>query len=164
MEENKEINTVETVEEADFGLEKIRKRYRIKGTDDYIEIDLGDINLPGRAKEAQKNITDYMTKNTKKAEKADKEKNIDAQLKLLTDCDIYVKNQINYIFKSDVCKIIFGDTSSISVTREGEYYFECFLNAAFAIIEKEYDVRMTKLSLRTKAYTDKKGMHPAYKK
>ena len=164
MEENKEVKVTETAEEFEFIVPQNKKRYRVSGTDDYIEIDLGEINLPRRAKEARKNIADYMTKHTKKAEKADAEKDIDAQIKLLTDCDIYVKNQINYIFNSDVCGIVFGNTSSISVTREGEYYFENFLNAAFSIIEKEYDVRLTKLSLRTKAYTDKKGMHPAYKK
>lgn len=135
-------------------------KYRISGTDGYIEIHPGDIELPKRLQKAERAISEYASTKLRKINT----KNIDETFEILEATDNFIKEQINYIFGYDISSIIFGSSSSISITIDGEYYFECFLNAIIPILEKEYKQRIKKLDLRVKSYTNQKGKHPALKK
>lgn len=153
-----------------FQIEKTR--YYFPDKTRYIELDEGDVNLPSRLVEARKKIIEYSENLAKKygvnglddiskVSSGDIEKDIE----VLRDADVYIRNQINFILDDESgSQNAFGNASCISVTKNGEYYFENFLNALIDVVNAAFDARINKIKMRIKTYTDRKGMHPAYKK
>lgn len=153
-----------------FQVEKTR--YHFPDKKHYIDIDAGDINLPTRLVESRKQIIEYSEKLSKqyniegvndisKVSTGDIEKDIS----VLREVDDFIKEKINYILDDENgARNVFGNASCISVTNNGEYYFENFLNALVDVVNAEYDTRIDKVKMRIKTYTDRKGMHPAYKR
>ena len=148
-----------------------RDRYYLGDSDKFIEIDSADMNFPTRMAEAARNIETYFEEIRKKYNLKDtddlndiKTGKIEEDLSIFSDSDKFIKEKLNYVFDYDVSSVIFGNASCLTVTAKGEYYFENFLNAIMPIIEKTFDVRLKKLNMRVKSYTNRKGSHPAYRK
>lgn len=153
----------------DFDIETIR--YKLGKSDKYIEIDPSDLNLPVRFNTAIENIRNYAKSLSEKhgIKNIDDISNINTgdinmDISEISGADEYVRSQINEIFMYDVSSVAFGQASSLSVTANGEYYFEKFLNAVIPVINDEFNARIKKIEIRIKKYTDKKGQHPALKK
>lgn len=153
-----------------FQIEKTRYYFPDKAH--YIEIDAGDINLPTRLVEARKQIIEYSTNFAKELgvdNLDDVSKvgtgDIDKDIAVLRGVDDFIRERINYILDDENgAQNAFGAASCISVTKNGEYYFENFLNALIDVVNAEFNIRIDKTKSRIKTYTDKKGLHPAYKK
>lgn len=153
-----------------FSVEKTR--YYLPDRVHYIDIDAGDVNFPTRLIEARKEIIEYSGNIAKiyNIEGLDDiatvtTGDIEKDVLVLREADEFIKGKINKILNDDNASTnIFGNASSISVTKNGEYYFENFLNALIDVINVEFDTRIDKIKMRVKKYTDRKGLHPAYKK
>lgn len=161
-------NNIPDTEEYEVTLAAKRTPIRIKGTDTYFYMDFGDTDFPNRLLKGRKEIAEFFES---KREELGVENITDVKirdysveeiehiLEVSKEIDNFIKNQINNIFGYDVCKDVFGIASSISVSRQGEYYFDNFLNSVLPIVEKEYDVRINATNERIKKYTDQKGKH-----
>lgn len=148
----------------DFEIETTK--YRIGKTDKYIEINTDDINLPVRLEEACKNIDAYFENKRKEygisevedVFDSDKLGSVTNSLEAITAADLYVREQINYAFDSDVCTLAFGKANCMSVCKDKmTYYYENFLNAMMKVIEKEYNIKLNAVSSKARAYINKKG-------
>lgn len=155
---------VKTNKEKVINFEIEKTRYRLGNSDRYIEIDDGDLNLPVRFQEIGEDIQKYF--NELKDKFGIKDLNdvnnistgdIAKDVEELKNTDAFVKEKINYAFGYDVSSVAFGSASCISTTKNGEYYFENFLNAVLPLIEKEFDVRIKKVSTKAQAYIKQKG-------
>lgn len=148
-----------------------KTRYYLGNSDRFVEVDEGDMNFPVRIKQIRKEINDYIDRLKAKYGIKDiddianvKTGNEEEELQIISDTDLFIKDRLNYAFDYDVSSAAFGSASCLSVTENGEYYFENFLNSILPVIEATFGVRIDKLSVRIKKYTDKKGLHPAFKK
>lgn len=143
-----------------------RKKYRLGKSDRYVEIDTGDFNIIQRFEQANREITDYLDKLSKKYGINGIEDvgnistgDISKDIEQLKETDEFLKNKIDCIFNYEVSKIVFGNASCVSVTSNGEYYFENFLNSVIPVLEKEFSTRIDKLSVRSKEYLAQKGKY-----
>lgn len=148
-----------------------RTRYYLGDSEQFIEIDEGDMNMPIRIQQMKKDIDEYIDSLKTKYGINDiddlgsiKTGDVDEEIQVFVETDNFIKDKFNYAFDYDVSAAAFGNASSLSVTEKGEYYFESFFNAVVPVIEKTFDTRIDKLGVRVKKYTDRKGMHPALKK
>lgn len=168
---NKTQNINENNYSIDFEIERTPVRLGKSGRVFYM--DFNDTNFPVRLQEGRNEIGKFLE--SKSAElgindisdlDADKlnTDDIDKILQITKGIDDFIKSKIDYIFGYEISKDVFGIASSVSVTKNGEYYFDNFLNALLPLIEREYQVRMKATNERVKQYTDRKGMHPALKK
>ncbi len=132
-----------------FEIEKTK--FRLGNSDKVIEIDTGDLNFVTRFTDAQSKISAYLE--TLNINTGSTEKDVEA----LKQADLFMKEQINYIFDYDVSSAVFGNASCMSVTKKGEYYFENFIGAILPVIEHEFGVRIDKMSTRAKQYMQMKG-------
>lgn len=73
---------------------------------------------------------------------------------MLEEFDSKVKEQINYIFNSDVSSVAFGNFSSVAVY-EGEAAFKKFLDAILPEVEKELEKEHEKSQKNVASYVDK---------
>ena len=169
--ENKTPELLENEFAVDFEAE--RTPVRLGKSDRYFYMDFNDTNFPIRLKQGREDIATFLEE--KRAElgvedvgqlqaKEHTVEEIEKTIAISTEIDNFIKNKVNFIFGYDVSKDVFGIASSVSVTRNGEYYFDSFLNAVLPLVEKEYQVRIQATNERIKKYTDRKGMHPALKK
>jgi hypothetical protein len=156
-----------------FDFETERTPVRLGKSDRYFYMDFNDTNFPSRLKQGREDISKYLEEKRKELGIEDinqlqaKEhtiEEIEKTINISNEIDSFIKNRMNYIFGYDVSRDVFGDTSSVSVTRKGEYYFDNFLNSVLPLVEREYQVRIQATNERIKKYVDKKGMHPALKK
>lgn len=149
-----------------------RTRYYFPNKTHYIEIDAGDINLPTRLIEARKQMIEYSEKLAKQHDIQGIDDisevstgDIEKDITILQEADAFIRDRINYILDdTNGSQNAFGNASCISVTKNGEYYFENFLNALVDVVNAEFDTRIEKVKMRVKTYTDRKGMHPAFKR
>lgn len=155
MNVNIEANAPQSEEySVDIGAE--RTPIRIKGTDRYFYMDFGDTEFPNRLNKARKEIISF-----RESQKAEKEAaNREETLAVLESLDGNIRSALNKAFGYDVCADVFGDVSTIGITAGGEFYFENFVNALIPIIEKEYGVRLNRMSTRTQTYMSQKGKYP----
>ncbi len=160
------------MEKKIFNFEVKKTRYYFPDEVRFIEFDSGDVDLPLRLVDTRKEIIEYSENLSKKYNVSginDISKistgNIDEDIKILRDADSFIKDRINHILDDEnASQVAFGNASCISVTKNGEYYFENFLNALVDVVNAEFDTRIEKIKTRIKKYTDKKGSHPALKK
>lgn len=110
------------------------KEYQI-GDDEnaVIRINTADVGILARLNEAVKNIEQIQ----KKYENAEKAENTDA-IQLITECDKDIREQINYIFGSDVCTVAFGEINSLSLVG-GKPIFENFLEVLIPVMQADFE-------------------------
>lgn len=141
---------------------------RLGKSDRYIYMNFDDTEFPNRLLKGRKEIGEYLeskrvalgVENIDEIKSKDySAEEIEQVLSLSEEIDRYIKDRLNYIFNYDMCRDVFGNVSSISVTRNGEYYFDNILNAILPFVEKEYNVRINTTNERMKKYTDQKGKH-----
>lgn len=104
------------------------KEYQI-GDDEnaVIRINTADVGILARLNEAVKNIEQIQ----KKYENAEKAENTDA-IQLITECDKDIREQINYIFGSDVCTVAFGEINCLSLAG-GKRFLKTSLKCLFLL-------------------------------
>ena len=156
---------------VDFETEKTP--VRLGKSDRYFYMDFNDTNFPIRLKQSREDIAVFLEEKRTELGVEDisqlqaKEytaEEIEKTVAISNEIDAFIKNKVNYIFGYDICKNVFGNASSVSVTKKGDYYFDSFLNSVLPLVEREYQVRMQASNERIRKYTDKKGMHPALRK
>lgn len=110
------------------------KEYQI-GDDEnaVIRINTTDVGILARLNEAVKNIEQIQ----KKYENAEKAENTDA-IQLITECDKDIREQINYIFGSDVCTVVFGEINCLSLVG-GKPIFENFLEVLIPVMQTDFE-------------------------
>lgn len=169
--EHKTTESLENEFAVDFEAE--RTPVRLGKSDRYFYMDFNDTNFPVRLKQGREDIATFLEKKRTELGVEDigqlqaKEhtvEEIEKTIAISTEIDNFIKSKVNFIFGYDVSKDVFGIASSVSVTRNGEYYFDNFLNSVLPLVEREYQVRIKATNERIKKYTDRKGMHPALKK
>lgn len=73
----------------------------------------------------------------------------------LSAADKTVKEQLNYIFGSDVCTPAFGVANVLSPVESGGTLFEAFMTAFMPIIEKDINASLTAAKINLESKTDK---------
>ena len=96
-----------------------------------IYVQASDFNIKIRARQAQKNIRDLLGE----LDKVNPE-NEEAFADILEDIDKKVREQINFIFNSDVSQPVFGACSPLMSLKNGMSYIEAFLDAILPELEK----------------------------
>lgn len=96
-----------------------------------IYVQASDFNIKVRARQAQKNIGALL----EEIDKATPE-NEDTFTDVLEDIDKKVREQINFIFNSDVSEPVFGACSPLMSLKSGKSYVEAFLDAIIPELEK----------------------------
>lgn len=105
-----------------------------------------DFNLPNRIDQSMKAIEQI----AEKYRDANKGNNSAAEM---AACDTAIREQINYIFDSDVCSVAFGNTNCASMAGGSPIYAN-FLNAIIPEIEKCIDEEKKKSEKNIAKYTD----------
>lgn len=110
------------------------KEYQI-GDDEnaVIRINTTDVGILARLNEAVRNIEQIQ----KKYENAEKAESTDA-IQLITECDKDIREQINYIFCSDVCTAAFGEVNCLSLVG-GKPIFENFLEVLIPVMQADFE-------------------------
>lgn len=96
-----------------------------------IYVQASDFNIKVRARQAQKNIGDLLEEINKVSPE-----NEEAFTDVLEDIDKKVREQINFIFNSDVSEPVFGACSPLMSLKSGKSYVEAFLDAIIPELEK----------------------------
>lgn len=133
------------------------EKVRLGNSDKYIFFNTADMTFPVRANEVKKNVEKYIGK-IKETE------DIDEQIEEIQKSEKYLREQINYLFGYEVSDTVFGGASCLTLAPDGDPLFAKFLNAAFELINQQFDCRIAKLKNKVKTYTDRKGLHPALRK
>lgn len=126
------------------------KEYSINGDESrVIRINTTDLAIFDRIKKAMSNIDD-ISKEYKNAEpKTDDEAN-----ELFVSADKRVREQINYIFDSDVSSVAFGNTNCFSIVFSNQQpLFYNFLNAIIPTIRSDIEKVMTGQNKNVAKYT-----------
>lgn len=110
-----------------------------------IQFNPNDINILNRIELAIKNI-DLISEKYKSVNESDN------PIKLFNDCDKDIRENINYIFGSDVCTVAFGNANCMSISN-GEPIHINFLNAVVPIIKQEIKAEQKKSAKRIEKYT-----------
>lgn len=79
--------------------------------------------------------------------------NDDEANELFVSADLKIREQINYIFNSDVCTSAFGNTNCLSLCDDGSTLFENFINAVVPIIKKDIAEAQKKQEKHIERYT-----------
>lgn len=172
---NVNIDSTNQIPENEFcvDFETERTSVRLGKSDRYFYMDFNDTNFPIRLKQGREEIAAFLeNKRTELgiediSELQTKEltvEEVEKTIAISDEIDNFIKNKVNFIFGYDISSTVFGIASSVSVTRNGDYYFDSFLNSVLPLVEREYNVRLKATNERIKKYTDRKGMHPALKK
>lgn len=112
-----------------------------------IHINTTDFAILDRIKKAMSNI-DSISKEYENVEpKNDEDTNI-----LFVSADKKIKEQIDYIFNSDVSSVVFGNTSCMSLTG-GQPIFMNFLNAIIPIIHFDIEKEINNQNKKVAKYT-----------
>jgi len=174
MNVNIERNTAQLPEdEFSVAFETEKTPVRLGKSDRYFYMDFNDTNFPVRLKQAREEIAQFLE--NKRTElgienvgdlqiKEHSHEEIEKTVEITKEIDAFIKNRVDFIFGYEVSEVVFGCASSVSVTRNGDYYFDSFLNSVLPLVEREYGIRLKATNERVKKYTDRKGMHPALKK
>ena len=126
------------------------KEYSINGDESrVIRINTTDFAIFDRIKKAMSTIDD-ISKEYKNAEpKTDDEAN-----ELFVSADKKVREQINYIFDSDVSSVAFGNTNCFSIVFSNKQpLFYNFLNAIIPTIRSDIEKVMTSQNKNVAKYT-----------
>ena len=135
----------------DEGLEEIM----INGDENrIIRFNPNDYNILIRADEAENNIIEKLKPLGEIKVNADgtaDTENLTEQLKAI---DKAVKEEINYIFNSNVSDVIFGNTSTLT-SSNGEFLVEKFIKAVMPIVTERIESEARASDKRMSKHTDK---------
>lgn len=125
------------------------KKYTINGDENcVVSINTTDYAILDRIKKSLKNIEKLSTEYKNKAVNNDDEAN-----ELFVSADKEIREQINYIFNSDVCTSAFGNTNCLSLCDDGSTLFENFVNCVIPIIRRDITEAQKKQSKHIEKYT-----------
>lgn len=96
-----------------------------------IYVQASDFNIKVRARQAQKNIGDLLEKLNAQNPETD-----EAFVDVLEEVDTKIREQINFIFNSDVSQTVFGACSPLMSLKSGKSYVEAFLDAILPELER----------------------------
>lgn len=96
-----------------------------------IYVQASDFNIKVRARQAQKNIGELLEELNAKNPETD-----EAFVDVLEEVDTKIREQINFIFNSDVSQTVFGACSPLMSLKSGKSYVEAFLDAILPELEK----------------------------
>lgn len=149
-----------------FNPDENKVKYQLGDSDKYIEFDSGDLNFPVRIDKAISDIQTFTDSFAKEHGVTDindianiKSGNLDDDLNTIQVADTKIRGFLNEAFGYDVSSIAFGICNCLTVTRNGDYYFENFLKAIYPVVEDEYNVRLKTVTKRINKYTQVKGQH-----
>lgn len=138
-----------------LGLNDGRERVYInEHKDRYIDINLSDINLLIRFKEAYDKIKKQLKEKSDSMGSSNDLEVTDRELAFIKECDEFVREQIDYIFDYPVSEAVFGRTCSVTPI-EGIPYAIRFLEAILPLLEQKSKSEYSKIQKYTKKY-DKK--------
>lgn len=114
-----------------------------------IRINTTDIHIIDRITQAKKKLNEIMSEYS-----AINENDVtsDEAVKLMSEAEKKIREQINYVFGSDVCSAAFGITSCLSPVG-GQPLFMNFLDAVLPIIEKDVLAERNATSKNIQKYT-----------
>lgn len=125
------------------------KKYSLNGDENcVISVNTTDYAILDRIKKATKNIEKLAAEYQEKKINNDDEAN-----ELFVETDREIRNQINYIFNSDVCTMAFGNTNCFSLCNDGSALFENFINAIVPVIKSDIEAAQEKQNKRIEKYT-----------
>ncbi len=94
-----------------------------------------DFNIGKRAKEVQRKIAEYID-----AAEQIASDNEDNAIDRITEIDDKIKEQLNYLFNSDVSSTVFKELHCLNVVADGgKYFIESFLDMIIPVINEELD-------------------------
>lgn len=108
-----------------------------------IRVNVTDFNILDRHNKAQADMQALI---------ADMQTNKDATPEEIADYDKRIRENINYIFGSDVCTAAFGTANCMSVVSNGSMLFESFLNALMPQVQEDMDINLEAAKKRTNKY------------
>lgn len=133
------------------------KSFSINGDDSrVIRFNPADPNILVRADEAQRRISEKQEQLTTVKLQPDGSpvNNTEAVREALRGFDEMIREEVNYIFNSDVYDTVFAGQSPLCIVGdEKEFLFEAFLKAAMPIIEEGVDEFNAKGMDRIERYT-----------
>lgn len=130
------------------------KRYSLNDDEScVISVNTTDYAILDRIKKATKNIEKLAAEYQEKKINNDDEAN-----ELFVETDKEIRNQINYIFNSDVCTMAFGNTNCFSLCDDGSALFENFINAIVPVIKSDIEAAQGKQNKRIEKYTSQAKM------
>ncbi len=134
------------------------KSFSINGDESrVIRFNPADPNILVRAKKAQKRITAKQSQIevVKLPPDGESVENPTEQVReLLKEFDDLIREEINYIFNSDVYDTVFAGQSPLCIVgEEKEFLFEAFLRAAMPIIQEGVDEFRVGSNARVEKYT-----------
>ena len=153
-----------------FNIEDQKEKiFLSKNSDKYILLDTSDFNAPVRMDYGMRKLEEHFKAEAEKHNISIDNLNlnsvsmatgdIDMDIATLTQADEFVRDVLNDIFDYDVCSVVFGRANTLSVDKNGECYYEKFLNAVLPLYEKVYKTRIKKLSSRAEIYAKAKGKY-----
>lgn len=120
------------------------KRYILNGDENkVIRVNVTDFNILDRYNKAQADMQALI---------ADMQTNKDATPEEIASYDKRIRENINFIFGSDVCTAAFGTANCMSVVSNGSMLFESFLNALMPQVQADMDISLEAAKKRTNKY------------
>ena len=126
-----------------------KQRFTINGDESkYIEFNPNDSEITARFQTA----IDHIAEKQKEIDSLEhKGLSLEESIKINSELDRFVRNQIDYIFDGPISDTVFGNTSCMS-TYNGEPFYERFLNAVLPIIKGSAESERKKSDQRIKKY------------
>lgn len=123
------------------------KTYSINDDDSRtIRINLLDLNMKSRYEKATKVIEETVNKM--------KSVNIPSEDQLI-EFDIVIREQLNYVFGSDICATVFGVANVLTPLKSGKFLFESFMEVFVPMIEKDSQSAINAVNINIDKKTDK---------
>lgn len=120
------------------------RRYILNGDENnVIRVNVTDFNILDRYNKAQADMQALIE---------DLQTNKDATPEEIADYDKRIRDNINYIFGTDVCTAAFGTANCLSVVSNGSMLFESFLDALMPQVQADMDISLEAAKKRTNKY------------
>lgn len=136
------------------------KEFTINGDPNrVIRFNPSDLNLLERFDQAEKTIDEEQKKLQEdielkaNGEPAENQEDIEESIEVIRKVNKLIKDQIDFIFDSDVSDVVFGNQSPMS-TVKGKPLFERVFDAIRPVLEKEITKEMKASEKRINKYTD----------
>lgn len=108
-----------------------------------IRVNVTDVNILDRHNKAQADMQALIE---------EMQNNSEATPEKIASYDKRIRENINYIFGSDVCTAAFGTANCMSVVSNGSMLFESFLNALMPQVQEDMDISLEAAKKRTDKY------------
>lgn len=123
------------------------KTYSINDDDSRtIRINILDLNMKSRYEKATKVIEETVNKM--------KSVNIPSEEQLI-EFDAVIREQLNYVFGSDICTTVFGVANVLTPLKSGKFLFESFMEVFVPMIEKDSQSAINAVNINIAKKTDK---------